>query len=68
MGSRTEKQRGQEEAIKKKIVSAYKAGLCTADGGFIPKEHRGMSGKGSHFRPPRDEQYRRNFVEIFGHD
>jgi hypothetical protein len=68
MGSLTSKQREQEEKIKRAIVDGYKRGVCTADGGHIPNEHRGMAGKGSHFRPARDEQYRREYVRVFGHD
>jgi len=38
-----------EEPIKKMIVDGYRRGVCTADGGDIPLERRGMAGKGSHY-------------------
>ena len=51
MGSKTKKMRDQEEKIKSHIVDRYRAGMCDHNGGFIPREKRGMAGKGSHFRP-----------------
>lgn len=45
----TKAARQQEEAIKQKIVDGCKRGVCTHDGGYIPPEHRGGAGTGSHF-------------------
>jgi hypothetical protein len=57
------------DSIKKSIVSGYKRGVCTADGGWIPYEKRGMAGKGSHYigRIVNKEQYENNYIKIFGH-
>jgi len=52
------------EEIKKKIVDAYRRGVCDSEGVTLPKEKQGRSGKGSHFRPARTQQYRDNFDKI----
>jgi hypothetical protein len=68
MASLTAGQRAAEEKIKAAIVDGCKRGVCDSNGGHIPPENRGMAGKGSHFIGTRpDEQYRRNYVEVFGH-
>jgi len=56
--------RQQEEKIKQKIVDGYRRGVCDSEGHTIPKNKRGMSGKGSHFIAPTTEQYRKNFDKI----
>lgn len=69
MGSKTKQMRDQEETIKSHIVDRHKAGMCDHNGGFIPREKRGRWGKGSHFRPRRDERkYRDGYRYCFGHD
>jgi len=65
MGSLSAGQRESEEAIKKRIVDGYKRGVCTWEGGHIPKESRGAVGKGSRFMPARDDEYRVNYDRIF---
>lgn len=57
----------QVRGIKDYIVKAHRAGACGPNGEHVPREQMGRVGKGSHFRPPRDEQYRRNYEAIFGH-
>lgn len=68
MGSKTREMRRQEEVAKKKIVDGYRRGVCDANGKTLPRGRRGMAGKGSHFRPPVDDTYRRRYREIFGHE
>ena len=55
-----------EEEIKRKIVDGYKRGVCDHNGVTIPRERRGMAGKGSHFTPPISRAYRDNYDRIFG--
>jgi hypothetical protein len=38
-----------ENAIKNAIVQSCRAGLCDNEGRNIPVEHRGRTGKGSHY-------------------
>ena len=52
--------------VKAKIVRGYRRGVCNYDGGDIPLERRGNSGRGSRFMPPPTEAYRRNYVRLFG--
>lgn len=69
MASRTKGQKAAEEKIKAHIVERYRAGACDHNGITIPKAHRGMAGKGSHFRPRLDrEAYREGYRHAFGHD
>ncbi len=63
-----EKSHKNEECIKKKIVSAYRAGKCDHNGVTLPGDKWGMAGKGCHFSPPPTEEYRTNYVKIFGHN
>lgn len=57
-----------EEEIKAKIVDGYKRGVCDKNGKTKPKNLWGGSYGGSCFMPPPTEQYRRNYVRIFGHE
>lgn len=59
-----------EQNIKSKIVENYYRGVCDHNGATLPKEKRGMAGKGSRFgqRVKLSEQYRQNYSKIFGHD
>ena len=55
------------EEIKQKIVSTYRRGVCDKDGNTLPKEKRGMNGKGSAFHSDYyTDQYRDNFIRAFG--
>ncbi len=55
------------EQIKKKIVDGYRRGVCDKNGDTIPKEKRGMNGKGSAFHSDYyTDEYRENFDKIFG--
>ncbi len=60
----TKAARDSEEAVKVKIVDAYRRGVCDHNGGHIPKDQRGMAGKGSHFPPPVSSEFRENFAQI----
>ena len=51
----------QCQQIKEKIVETYRRGVCDKNGDTIPREHRGMAGKGSHFRPPKTKAWYDNF-------
>jgi len=55
-----------EDQIKNAIVDKYRKGIVDHNGVTIPKEKRGMAGKGSHFRPAPTKAYRENFVKVFG--
>ena len=37
------------DAIKDKIVDAYRRGVCDHNGDTLPREKRGRTGKGCHF-------------------
>ena len=56
-----------EDCIKNKIVNGYRRGVCDSDGKTKPKHLQGGYG-GSCFMPPPTEEYRRNYVKIFGHE
>ena len=62
----TKSARMQEEVVKRMIVDGYRRGVCTADGGHIPVEHRGMSGKGSAFIFKPTQAYRDTMDRVFG--
>ena len=57
-----------EDIIKDKIVNGYRRGVCDSDGKTKPRHLQGGSFGGSRFRPPVTEEYRRNYVRIFGHE
>ena len=57
-----------EDYIKDKIVNGYRRGVCDSDGKTKPKHLQGSSFGGSCFMPPPTEEYRRNYVKIFGHE
>ena len=53
------------EAIKEKIVDTYRRGICDKNGNTIPREKRGMNGKGSAFRSGHcNDIYRKNYDTI----
>lgn len=62
--SREQKQ--AEENIKSAIVNGYRRGVCDKNGATIPKEKRGMAGKGSHFGTCTviTDKYRENYDKI----
>jgi len=53
-----------ENVIKEAIVDRYRCGICDYKGRTIPKDKRGMAGKGSHFGPASSEAYRRHYEQI----
>lgn len=57
-----------EDGIKEKIVNGYKRGVCDSDGKTKPRHLQGGSYGGSCFMPSPTEEYRRNYVKIFGHE
>lgn len=61
------KQNRDVQQVKETIVKGYRAGICDHNGCHIPKEKRGMAGKGSHFIFVTD-LYRDNYAKVFGHD
>jgi hypothetical protein len=64
MDGRQMKDNEQVSQIKDSIVRAYRRGECNHLGGWIPEHKRGMSGKGSHFAPKRNQRYLDNFDKI----
>ena len=57
-----------EDVLKEKIVNGYRRGVCDSNGTTKPKHLQGGSFGGSCFMPPPTEEYRRNYVKIFGHE
>jgi hypothetical protein len=57
MGSRTEKQRQAEEAIKKKIVAAHRAGLTDKNGVKVVPAIRGTGHTNRMVNPWGKEKY-----------
>lgn len=54
--------------VKERIVDGHARGVCTRDGGHIPKEKRGAAGKGDRMRHINKKRYDENYVRIFGHE
>lgn len=50
--------------IKDAIVDGYRRGVCDHNGNTIPRGHRGMNGKGSHFMTPTTQKFRDNYDKI----
>jgi hypothetical protein len=56
-----------EEAIKQKIVTGYRRGVCDKNGNTLPKSKWGQNGKGSAFHNDYNTpEYRENHERIFG--
>lgn len=60
----SKKARQQEEAIKQKIVSAYRHGKCDSEGVTVRRGMVAPAGKGSAFRFRPTERFRQNFDQI----
>ena len=54
----------QTEDVKRRIVEGYRRGVCTADGGQIPKDKQGQCGKGSQFIFRNTKAYRDGYDRI----